>query len=143
MKELFLSLFGFAFIYFGIKVIRKTLNLKKNGIKTLGTVVSTRHVSTSNTGVDDVGPVRRKYRSTVKFTTKDNQTIEVELGDANGAEDAIGSKRKIIYNPLIPEEVESNNVFSMVIGPWLALIFGLIMFIWGILEIFGIINVIK
>jgi len=143
MKELLLSLFGFAFVYVGIKVIRKVLNLKKNGIKTLGTVVSTRPVSATNNDADDVGPVRWMYRSTVKFTTKNNQILEVELGEANSAEDTIGSKRKIIYNPQSPEEVEANNVFSMVIGPWLALVFGLIMFIWGILEMFSIINIIK
>ena len=143
MKELFLTLFGFIFVYFGIKAIRKVLNLKKNGIKTLGTVVSTRHVSNSNNDVDDVGPVRPMYSSTVKFTTKDNQTLEVELGDESSAEDAIGRKRKIIYNPQFPEEVEEDNVFSMVIGPWLALGCGLVMFIWGILEMFEVINVIK
>ena len=142
MSEIFLSLFGFAFIFFGIKALRKSLNLKKNGIRTTGTVISTRAVSITNNDADDVGPTRWNYSSTVKFTTIDKQTLEVELGEA-GAEDAIGSKRKIIYNPQSPAEVEPDNVFSMVIAPWLALIFGLIMFIWGILEIFGIINVIK
>jgi len=143
MKELFLSIFGFLFVYVGIKMIRKILNLKKTGIRTLGTVVSTRPVSVTNNDTDDVGPVRYMYSSTVKFTTKDNQTIEVELGDASGAEDAIGSERKIIYNPLSPEEVEADNIFSLVLGPWLALVFGLGMFIWGILEMFEIIDVIK
>lgn len=143
MKELFLILFGFAFIYFGFKTVRKILNLKKNGIKTLGTVIGTRHVSNSNNDVDDVGTVRPMYRSTVRFTTIDKRIIEAELSDANAAEDTIGSKRKIIYNPQFPEEVEAYNVFSMVIGPGAALGIGLLMFIWGVLEMFEVINVIK
>ena len=142
MKELFLCLFGFIFVYVGIKAIKKNLNLKKNGIKTIGTVVSTRHVSTTNNGVDDVGPSRRMYSSTVKFTTKDKQTIEVELGDANSAEDAIGSERKIIYNPQFLEVME-DSVLSMVIAPWLFFGCGLVMFTWGILEMFEVINVMK
>lgn len=143
MKEIFLILFGFIFIYFGIKTIIKIFNLKKNGIKTLGTVVSTRPVSATNNSADDIGPVRWTYSSTVKFTTKDNQIVEVELGDASGAEDAIGSKIKIIYNPQFPEEVESDNVFSTVIGPLFALGVGLLMFLWGILEMLDVINVLK
>ena len=55
----------------------------------------------------------------MKFTTKDEQTLEVELGDASGAEDAIGSERKIIYDTQFPEEVKEDNVLSMVIAPWL------------------------
>ena len=143
MSELFLSLFGLIFTYFGIKTIKKSLNLNKVGIRTTGTVISTRAVSPTNNDVDDIGPTRYLYSSTVKFTTKDKQTLEVELGDASGREDTIGSKRKIIYNPQFPKEVEGDNVFSMVIGPWLTLVFGLIMFIWGILEMFEVINVIK
>lgn len=143
MKELFLCLFGFAFVFFGIKFVRKVLNLRKNGIKTLGTVISTEHVSDSNNDADDVGPSRPVYRSTVRFTTKDKQTIEVELGESSLTKDPIGSKRKIVYNPQIPEEVEADNVFSMVIVPLGALGVGLLMFIWGILEMFDVINVIK
>jgi len=143
MKELLLSLFGFVFIYLGIKAVRKVLRLKRNGVKTLAKVVSTKHVSNSNNDADDVGPTRLMYRSTVKFTTPKNETIEVELGEANGNEDAIGSKRKIIYNPQFPEEVEADNIFSLIIGPGSALGIGLLMFIWGILEMLEVINVIK
>jgi len=143
MKELFLILFGFIFTYGGIKAIKKNLNLKKVGIRTIGIVISTRAVSSSNNRVGDTGPTRWLYRPTVKFTTKDNRTLEVELGDASGGEDVIGSKRKIIYDAQFPEEVKEDNVLSMVIAPWLGLGFGLGSFIWGILEILGIINVIN
>lgn len=143
MKELFLTLFGFIFVYVGIKAIKKNRYLQKFGIRTIGIVVSTRHVSNSNNDVDDVGPVRRMYRSTVKFTTKDKEIVEVELGDASGAEDAIGSERKIVYNPQFPKEVKEDNVFSMVIAPWLSLGLGLFMFLWGVLEMFAVINVMK
>lgn len=142
MSEFFLSLFGVAFIFVGIKSIKKSLHVQKNGIRTTGTVISTRAVSLTNNEANDVGPIRRNYSSTVKFITKDKQTLEVELGDA-GAEDAIGSKRKIIYDAQFPEEVQADNVFSMVIGPWLALACGLACFIWGILEMLDVINVLK
>ena len=78
-----------------------------------------------------------------EFITKDKQTLEVELGDASGGEDVIGSKIKIIYNPQSPEEVKEDNVLSMVIAPWLFLGCGLFSLLWGILEIFEVINVIK
>jgi len=143
MKELFLILFGLIFTYGGIKAIKKNLNLKKVGIRTLGTVISTRAVRSTNTRVDDTGPTRWLYRPTVKFTTKDEQTLEVELGDASGVEDTIGSKRKIIYDPQFPEEVKENNVLSMVIAPWLGLGCGLFSFLWGILEMLEVVNVIK
>lgn len=143
MSELFLSLFGLIFTYGGIMAIKKNLNLKKVGIRTIGTVISTRAVSRTNNSVDDIGPTRWLYRSTVKFTTKDKQIFEVELGDASGREDAIGSKIKIIYDAQIPEEVKENNVLSMVIAPWLFLGCGLFSFLWGILEMFEMINVIK
>ena len=142
MKELFLCLFGFIFVYVGIKAIKKNLNLKKIGIKTIGIVVSTRRYSSGSQN-DPNSTTRWMYRSTVKFITKDKQTIEVELGDANGAEDAIGSERKIIYNPQFPEEVKEDNVLSMVIAPWLALGCGLFSFIWGFLEMFAVINVMR
>ena len=41
MKELFLCLFGFVFVYAGIKAIKKNRHLKKVGIRTIGTVIST------------------------------------------------------------------------------------------------------
>lgn len=143
MKELILSLFGLIFTYGGIIAIKKNLNLKKVGIKTIGTVISTRAERSTNSRVNDTGPIRYLYRSTVKFITKDEQTLEVELGDASGAEDAIGSKIKIIYNPKFPEEVKEDNVLSMLIAPWLFFGLGLGMFTWGILEMFEIINVIN
>ena len=81
------------------------------------------------------------YRSTVKFTTKNNKVLEIELGEASGAKDAIGSKRKIIYNTLFPQEVEADNIFVLVLGPWVALVIGLGMFIWGVLEMLEIVNI--
>jgi|GEM_PF-2805500 len=143
MKELILSLFGLIFTYGGIIAIKKNLNLKKVGIKTNGTVISTRVERSTNSRVGDTGPTRWHYRPTVKFTTKDKQTLEVELGDASGVEDVIGSKRKIIYNPQFPEEVKEDNVLSMVIVPWLFLGCGLLFFLWGILEMLEIVNIIK
>jgi len=144
MTEIILSLFGLLFIYVGIKVIRKSLHLKKNGIRTLGTVISTSSEMTrsriDNNMADGSG---RIYRSTVEYTTEDGRTLEAEIGEGRGVEDAIGSDRKIIYDPELPQEVQADNVLSMSIAPYLFLACGLVSFLWGILEMFGVINVMQ
>ena len=61
MSELFLSLFGLIFTYGGIIAIKKNLNLKKVGIRTIGTVISTRAVSRKNNSVDDVELFRATF----------------------------------------------------------------------------------
>lgn len=142
MKELIFSLIGFIIINVGIKGIKKNLHMQKNGIRTIGTVVKTSSEKSTHTQ-EDGNNNKRVYRSTVKFTTEDARILEVELGDASGVEDAIGSERKIIYDPEFPQEAKSDNQFNMVIAPWLFLGCGLLLFLWGILELFSVTNVLK
>jgi len=138
MKELFISVIGFVMIYVAIKSMKKNRHLQKNGIKTIATVVSTFSYSSKK---PDNNTNERMYRSTVKFTTKDNQILEVELGDASSVEDPIGSDRKIIYDPKSPQDAKSDNILNMLITPWLFLGLGIFLLVWGLLEIFSITNV--
>lgn len=140
MHELIIFLIGIVMTFVGFKLVKKNRALLKNGIRTSATVVSTHSYSSDNS---DPGVDGRKFRSTVKFTTKDKQTIEVELGDANRVQDPIGSSRKIIYDPELPQEAQTDDMMSMYIAPLLFFALGIGLFVWGLLEMLSVTNLLS
>lgn len=138
MKEIWISLIGFLTIYVAIKLVKKNRYLQKNAIRTIATVVSTFSYSSRKS---DNTHNEKMYRSTVKFETKEKQLVEVEPGDASNIPDPIGSEGKIIYNPEFPQDAKSDNILNRLIAPWLFFGLGVSLFVWGLLEIFSITNV--
>lgn len=123
------TLIGIGIAYGGVRWIQKNRKLQKNGIKVVATVVSTRH-EIDRTERDD----RIVYYSTVEFTTKENKVIIVELDYGKGAQDPIGSEKRVIYDPKSPEEVKVDNFMGLVVAPWSLLLGGLFLSVWGVLE---------
>lgn len=142
MNALIIIIIGIIIIYVGFEWIKKNRHLLKIGIRTIGTVVSTS--SEKSTSIKDKdGLYETVYYSTVKFTTKDKRTLEVELLHKSVVKDPIGFEKKLIYDPQYPQEVRLINQFNMVIGPWLFLGCGAILFLWGILELSGVTDIVQ
>lgn len=126
----------------GIYLIRKNINLMKVGIRTTARVLSTRFERT-HSSEDDPNTKKGVFYSTIQFTSKNDQRITQELGVGTNREDAIGTEKKIIYDPQSPEKLEVDDFFILVTFPWIVFGIGVTGILWISLELAKVVDFVK
>jgi hypothetical protein len=129
-------------VFAGIYLLKKNKYLLKVGIRTTASVVSNRY-SSKNINSDADHTTEGVYYPTIQFTTKNKQNILVELNTGRGSAAAIGTKKNIIYDPQFPQKAEVDNRFVLSILPWLVIGTGILGFLWILLKITKLIDVVN
>jgi hypothetical protein len=98
--------FGLAFLVPGVFLGLRTLDLQRNGVKTMGTVVDVRRELSQSAH----GSSSYHYVSVIEFTTPDNQSHRFDGTVVTSRPETIGTKVNVVYDPKNPENAQSNSV---------------------------------